>query len=234
MDDRVSEPAAPIPAYPGIPPRSPRRRGKAMTGLTVIILVSGAAGAYAGLLGHRSPLKVTGSQQQSLRQLSGAITQPPPTPSNGTELSEVGRLAPVVKQSALARAAITPAVNEVGSCRMKPAQGISIMRGAISRRQAATALAGEIPVNAIPDGPSLRSDLLQVLQQSSVADQGFIGWMRDISDSGTCPVNTATDHAYQAGYRASQRAITVKSRFLKLWNPLAREFQQQTFTVNGI
>jgi hypothetical protein len=140
----------------------------------------------------------------------------------------------VVEQSARARSAIDKAVMQVGGCHMKPAQGISILHHAITRRQEAIDDAEKLPTRAIPDGQSVLNDLLQALRQSSTADNGFIGWMQDIADSGTCPINTSTDRFYQVGYQASKRATAAKQEFVQLWNPLAWEFGQPKFTANSI
>ena len=117
---------------------------------------------------------------------------------------------------------------------MKPVRGISIMKQAISERQVAINRAGRLPTATIPDGQPLLRDLLRALRQSSTADRSFIGWMQDIADSGSCPISTATDSSYQAGYRASKRATTAKKQFVKMWNPLARKFGQPIYTSNGI
>ena len=45
------------------------------------------------------------------------------------------------------------------------------------------------------------SDLLRALRQSSTADNRFIGWMHDITGSGTCPIHTATDGCLQRATR---------------------------------
>ena len=82
--------------------------------------------------------------------------------------------------------------------------------------------------------PQLLADFKQVLRQSIRADQGFIGWMRDIQNSGTCPVNPTTDASYQAGLQASRQANGAKRSFLGRWNPLARQFGQPRYTASQI
>jgi hypothetical protein len=211
------------------PAPSPRtgsssRRRRAVTALVVIALVSGGAGVYVGLPSHRpAPVRTSSAPSRS------ASPQP-----RAAELAELRQITPAIRKSAQARSAIDKAVNGVGGCHMKPAQGISILHGAITSRQEAIDEAEKLSAHAIPDGQSMLSDLLQALRQSSTADNRFIGWMQDIADSGTCPINTATDRSYQAGYRASKRALAAKQEFVQLWDPLAREFSQPTFAANSI
>jgi len=76
---------------------------------------------------------------------------------------------------------------------MKPARGVTILEDAIAERQAAEDRAGGLSRLAIPNGESLLAYLVLALQQSSAADHGFIGWIRDIANNGSCPINTATD-----------------------------------------
>jgi hypothetical protein len=85
-----------------------------------------------------------------------------------------------------------------------------------------------------PGGQQLLAEFKQVFQQSVRADEDFIGWMQDFQNSGTCPVKTSTDAAYRAGLRASSRAYAAKTGFLGLWNPLASQLGQPTFTASQI
>ena len=84
------------------------------------------------------------------------------------------------------------------------------------------------------DPQRLLADFKHVLQQSIRADRGFIGWMQNIKNSGTCPMNTTADASYQAGLQASRQANSAKSSFLGLWNPLASRFGQPRYTASQI
>jgi hypothetical protein len=146
----------------------------------------------------------------------------------------VTQITPEIQQSASARKTVLRATGAVGRCTMVPATGISLMDQAISQRQTVIGRLGSLSVNAIPNGPAMLTDLRQVLQHSIVADQDFIGWMQDIRDTGTCPVNTSTDASFQAAGRADTLAVKAKTKFLALWNPIARKFGQPTFTSTEI
>jgi hypothetical protein len=141
---------------------------------------------------------------------------------------------PQIQQSVSARSAVVAATQDVGGCTMSPGAGISQLNQAISERQATISRLAALSMTAVPSGQLLLADFRQLLQQSVRADQDFIGWMQDIQNSATCPVDTSTDASYQAGLRASRRASRAKSGFLGLWNPLASQFGQPTFTAPQI
>jgi hypothetical protein len=174
---------------------------------------------------------------------SGAAVQQPASPGSspqsgspgtGTEQSQVAQVTPQIRRSVSARATVVRATQRVGACTMAPGRGISQMDQAISERRAVITRLGTLSVTAVPNGQRLLADFKQVLQQSIRADQGFIGWMRDIQSSGTCPVNTTADASYRAGLRASRQANSAKRSFLGLWNRLARRFGQPRYTASQI
>jgi hypothetical protein len=173
---------------------------------------------------------------------AAAVQQPAPPgsspqsgpPGTGTEQSQVAQVTPQIRRSVSARATVVTATQGVAACRMAPGQGISRMNQAISERRAVITRLGTLSVAAVPNGQRLLADFKQVLRQSIRADQGFIGWMRDIQNSGSCPVNTTADASYRAGLRASRQASSAKLSFLGLWNPLARRFGQPRYTASQI
>lgn len=200
--------------------------------LALIALASAGSGVYVGLQGRPQAVATAGSAGRAAAS-SGTSPSTSTSPA-GTELSELRQVAVVIQQSASARSIVNDAVNEVGGCQMKPAQAITIMNQAVAGRQDAIGRAESLPTSAIPNGQSLLGDLLQALHESSIADQDFVGWIQDMANSGSCPISTAADASYQAGYRESLRAVKAKDQFVALWNPLAQEFGQATFTASSI
>ena len=143
-------------------------------------------------------------------------------------------MTPQIRRSVSARSTVVTATQGVAACTMAPSKGISLMNQAISERRAVITRLGTLSVTAVPNGQQLLADFKQVLQQSIRADQGFIGWMQNIKNSGTCPVNTTADASYQAGLQASRQANSAKRSFLGLWNPLASRFGQPRYTASQI
>ena len=174
--------------------------------------------------------------QQPAPQSSSPQSSSPQSgsPGTSTEQTQVAQVTPQIRQSVSARSTVVTATQGVGACTMAPSKGISLMNQAISERRAVITRLGTLSVTAVPSGRQLLADFKQVLQQSIRADQGFIGWMRDTQNSGTCPVNTTTDASYQAGLQASRQANSAKHSFLRLWNPLASRFSQPRYTASQI
>jgi len=224
------------PGYSGAgPPRPPggRRRTILVAVLAAVVVLAAAGGVAAWLAG---------------RHTTGHSTLPPPTGSrsagrsagatssaaSGTERAELAGVTAQIQQSVAARHAVVAATGAVGGCTMSPATGIGQMDQAIGQRQAVERRLGSLQVGAIPGGQTMIADFQQVLKHSIMADQGFVGWMRDIQNAGKCPVPTRTDAPYQAALRQSALAVAAKKTFLKLWNPLAGRFGQPAFTASQL
>ena len=205
--------------------------------MAVAVLAGIGAGTAIVLFRHH------GGQAAAGGSGSGAAVQQPASqssspqsgsPGTSTEQAQVAQVTPQIRRSVSARLTVVTATQRVGACTMAPSKGISLMNQAISERQAVITRLGTLSVTAVPSGQQLLADFKQVLQQSIRADQGFIGWMRDIQNSGTCPVNTTRDASYQAGLQASRRANSAKHSFLGLWDPLASQFSQPRYTASQI
>lgn len=238
-------------------PREPRRHSLVIAVVSVIILAGGGAGA-AVLLRHQ------GSQPASYSSGSSAAPRvsvtrpgsPSASASSGPSASasastaagagasasagpeqtqlQLMAVAAQIQQSVPARSAVLTATQDVSACTMTPGKGIAMMNHAVSVRQAIIARLGTLPVSAVPGGQRLLADLGRLLRLSVRADQDFIGWMQDMRNSGSCPVSLAADASYQAAVQVSGQASTAKKRFLGLWNPLASQFGQPTFTASQI
>ena len=208
-----------------------------MAAAAVTALAGIGVGTAIVVFGHHGGQAAAGGSGSgaAVQQPASPGTPPQSAPSGtSTEQTQVAQVTPQIRQSVSARAAVVTATRSVGACRMAPGQGISRMNRAISERRAVITRLGTLSVTAVPNGRRLLADFKQVLQQSIRADQGFTGWMRDIQNSGTCPLNTAADASYQAGLRASRQANSAKLSFLGLWNPLASRFGQPRYTASQI
>jgi hypothetical protein len=208
--------------------------------MVVAVIAGIGAGTATVLLGHHGSQTADGStdaaQQLPAPQVSSPQVSSPQSgsPGTGTERAQLARVATQIRRSVSARSTVVTATEGVGACTMAPSKGISLMNQAIGQRRTVITRLGTLPVTAVPSGQRLLADFKQVLQQSIRADQGFVGWMRHIQNSGTCPVNTTTDASYQAGLRASRQASSVKNSFLGLWNPLASRFGQPRYRASQI
>jgi hypothetical protein len=211
--------------------------------VVVAAIVGIGAGTATVLLGHHGSQAAAGgsgaAQQQpaaqsSSQQVSSPPSSPPASSSPGTERAQLARVTTQIRRSVSARSTVVTATQGVAACTMAPSTGISLVNQAISERRAVITRLGTLPVTAVRGGPQLLADFKQVLQRSIHADRGFIGWMQDVKNSGTCTVNATTDASYQAGVQASLQANSAKRSFLARWNPLASRFGQPRYTASQI
>lgn len=239
-DDHGSGSAGP----PYLPPAPlPGSRTKTVVAVLAAVALLAAGGGVAFWVTHRHhvtlssapPAQATrnGTSQPAGASSPGSQT-PSVSPGTGSEQAELAQVAAEIQQSVSARRTVIRATKDVGGCTMTPSTGISLMNQAISQRQAVIDRVSSLPVNAIPGGHAMLTDLTQVLQHSITADRDFIGWMQDPQVTATCPASTSTDASFRAGIRASKLAVTAKKEFLALWNPAARQFGQPTFRAGEI
>jgi eukaryotic-like serine/threonine-protein kinase len=72
------------------------------------------------------------------------------------------------------------------------------------------------------------------MQNSLNADNDFHAWLADLVTSGTaCGSNPNQDSNYVAAGNADTASTTSKNAFLNLWNPMAPDYGQQTYTDTG-
>ena len=203
--------------------------------MAVAVVAGIGAGVASVLSGHHGSQAAVGGSGAAQQQAAPQSASPQSSsPGTSTERAQLAQVTPQIRQSASARSTVVTATQGVGACAMAPSKGIRLMNQAINERRAVITRLGTLPVTAVPGGQQLLADFKRVLRQSIRADRGFIGWMQDIQNSGTCPVNTTTNSSYQAGVRASRQANSAKHSFLGRWNPLASRFGQPRYRASHI
>jgi hypothetical protein len=213
------------------------RGGRAgiITIVILVILAGAGVGAYALIRHghHHQPASAADHGQPAANSATTVPVSSSPVAS-ASEQQQLSRFLVVVQGSASARDLVKTAVPQVGACSMSPADGASQLQQAISERQRLLTTLTGLQVSAIPSGEPMRADLTDVLQLSIAADRDFIQWMQDPQSTQNCPSTTASDTAYAAGLQISKRAQQAKTGFLALWNPMAQQFGQPTFSTVDI
>jgi hypothetical protein len=201
--------------------KSPSAHSSPPVGIATESTTSGVATTSASA----SPLSTTPTTD------TGTSTASP----NGTsaQASQLSAFVTYLSGSASARGQTAAVVNAVGACQQDPATGITVLDNAALKRATDATAAGQQAVDAIPGGAQLQTDLIALLNDSALADKNYAQWMRDIQTQG-CPVDTATDPAYQQADLASQVATTDKQDFLAIWNPLAIQYSLPTYTADQL
>jgi hypothetical protein len=138
-----------------------------------------------------------------------------PIPQN-TSADQVRYLAALLTSSAKARADLQPAVISVRGCERGQHGDYSADVSTISsvtdnRRQLISAL-NTAPVDQVPDGVALVSELRTGLQYSLQADEAYLAWAQATNTNGCGSSSEAN------GTELSKKAGSAKDIFVKHWN----------------
>jgi serine/threonine-protein kinase len=210
--------------WPSQPPaQSGRRRsrGKVIAAiLAAILIVAAAAGGGVFLA----------------RQHHGNGSAPPTTPATSAPASpsRSGRPSPSASGSAAARQqasavssllatgagrsqALSSATTAVQNCE-NLAGDVAQIRRVRDQRQREFRRAQALTMTALPNGPQMQADLTQALSASLDADSDYLVWAQ--SQQADCVLGSVS----QTALAADTLAVTFKNNFLRLWNPVARQY----------
>jgi len=222
----------------------PQRRGTGRRGVliaAVAVVVLAAVGAVAFLAGKGKP--TTAANAGNVTGTSSSVTSPTPNPSVPPSSSSpsqppgtaaMATLASYLSQSAAVRPTVQAAISNVQNCSEKPSTAAATIQQAITTRQGILQGLQTVSVSGLPNGTQLVSALTTAMQNSLNADTDYHAWMADLVSTGnTCGSNPNQDSNYVNGVAASSDATTSKNAFLRLWNPMAPTYGQQTYTATG-
>lgn len=195
-----------------------------------------------GVFGH------TGSSGQILTQrsvgqiwfvtLDGGSSAPSSAPSTGpfgvplpqaTAEDQVRYLSALLQKSAAARKALQPAVIAVRECENGSngdySSQVSTISSVTDNRKELLSALETAPVDKVPNGTALVSELRTALSYSLRADQAYLTWATAVNSSG-CGSGSEAE-----GTKNSKRAGTAKETFVKHWNSqIAGSFNAPKFT----
>ena len=197
-------PVLPVPQRPvrQTPARRSRRIGAALGGVAAI--AAAAVVTAVGLHATSSPGSISGTSTTG----GGSSASQQATQING-----------LLDSSAASRRSLISAVKDVHNC-ANLSSAVSAISAVAHQRSNEYSRASDLPTTALPNGPTLKSDLLSALGFSVDADKDFLTWAREQLNSG-CGDTVSGERAYSSGAVASDHAVTAKPEFLELWNPVA-------------
>jgi eukaryotic-like serine/threonine-protein kinase len=219
------------------------RRGVLIGVVAVVVLA--AVGVVAFLAGKAKPTSaanagnVVGVSPSVPSPAASPTSQPPSqqpsqAPSQPPGATAMATLASYLQQSAAVRPGVQAAISNVQNCSESPSNAESTIQQAITTRQNILQGLHTLQVGALPNGAQLVSALRTAMQNSLNADTDYHAWMADLVSSGnTCGSNPNQDSNYVNGGTASSNSTTSKDAFLRLWNPMAPTYGQQTYTDTG-
>src|SRR5262249_11256792 len=92
--------------------------------------------------------------------------------------------------------------------------------------------AGNLQVDAIPNGATLKSQLMTALQISLHIDNDYLAWAKQQQSSG-CAVGTNSTY-YQDASNEDSQATSDKETFLSTWDPIATTYGLDQFDAGQI
>ena len=226
-------------------PAEPHRTGRrgVLIGVAAVVVLA-VVGVVAFLAGKGHP--TTASNAGNVAAASPSVTSPARSPSvsaspsvssSPTQLPGAAAMATLgsyLSQSAAVRPSVQDAINGVQACSESPASAEPVLQQAITTRQNILQDLQTLSVTGLPNGAQLVSAFTTAMQNSLNADNDFHAWLADLVSSGnTCGSNPNQDSNYVAAGNADTASTASKAAFVNLWNPMAPEYGQQTYTDTG-
>jgi hypothetical protein len=134
-------------------------------------------------------------------------------------------------QSASARSAVVTAINNVQGCSESPGNAEATLQQAITTRQNILQGLSALSPSSLPNGAQLVSDFTTAMQNSLNADNDYHAWLADLVNEGvSCPSSSSQDPNYTNAVSVDSASTASKQAFVALWNPMAPQYGQQTYS----
>ncbi len=174
--------------------------------------------------GHSTSISTSPTKGNS----SSSNTQPQPTAQ-----SEATSINTLLSNSAQSRAQwdANLLVSDVGSC-VNINSDVTQIGDIAAERTSELTQARNLQVGAIPNGATLKSELMNALQISLNIDKDYLAWARQQQSSG-CSVSTNSSY-YDQATSENPNATAAKATFLNDWDPLASQYNLQQFSADQI
>jgi len=250
--------AAPGPYQGGSAPPPERYRGGRAAGpgrrrpsrvwliAAAAVLVLAVVGTVAFLAGKAKPSGSNGAVNaaasssvaaSSPAASSPAASSPAASSPSATGLPGAAAMTAIgndLAQSASVRPGVQAAISNVQNCSESPSSAEVTIQQAITTRQNILQSLPTLDVSALPHGTQLVSALTTAMQNSLNADNDFHAWLADLVNEGAaCGSNPNQDSNYVNAGAADTASTNSKAAFVAIWNPMAPQYGQQTYTDAG-
>jgi hypothetical protein len=218
---------------PDQPRPSSGRRPLLFTGLVVVVAAAIAAAVILIVhpFGHHTAAPA-GTLKSPKPVVTSSSSSPTPTaPSPSSQQQAADSLAALLSQSAGDRKSINGAVHDVAHCGPNLDQDAQVFRSSATSRQQLLQQLADLPSRSALSGRMLQN-LTGAWQASVQADEDFEAWAQDQVSSGC--VRNQPDSNLQAAIGPDLRATADKTAFLRLWNPLAVQYNLATYLQKNL
>jgi hypothetical protein len=142
----------------------------------------------------------------------------------------------LLDESESARGDVASTAVNLQSCRVPASQAESTFRRAGSERARLASEATALPagaVAAVPGGGDAVRAFIALQHASAQADVAFADWAAEVATSG-CHGQAPHTPDWDLANRYSGQASTAKSRFVRLWNPIAAQHDLKARSADAI
>jgi serine/threonine-protein kinase len=186
--------------------------------LAAAVIVVAAPVALGVALSERS---IPGRPAASIPAASSPAARSP-SPSLQAASGQAAAVGTLLTSSAATRTALHDALDQVGAC-TNLNNAVSQLQNVVNRRITEYGQASTLRTSALPDGTSVKSDLLAALNDSLRADRDYLTWAQQQLGNGCTPSDQSG--AYRAATSASRAANASKEAFARVWGPVAARYE---------
>jgi serine/threonine-protein kinase len=152
---------------------------------------------------------------------SPAASARSPSASSLSASKQAAAVSALLTSSAATRTALHDAIVQVGAC-TNLNNAVSQLQDVVNRRITEEGQASTLRTSALPDGTSVKSDLMAALNDSLRADRDYLTWARQQLGHGCKPSDQSS--AFRAAASASRAAAASKEAFARVWSPVAARY----------
>ncbi|MGW4248878.1 hypothetical protein [Nocardia sp. NPDC004722] len=142
----------------------------------------------------------------------------PSTAQSAAATRQANAVSALLDRSHTSRATAAAAIPAILACR-NVAHEAAELSATETERQSEYTDAIHLDLSALPAGTQLKSDLVDALTTSYLADDAYARWATNIATS--CNSTAPQTADYRSGNNYSSQATTAKRAFIAAWNPIA-------------
>ncbi|MET8461555.1 hypothetical protein ABZ422_20085 [Micromonospora zamorensis] len=205
-------PSAPAPARP----RLTRARRRGLVKLVVLSLLLGYVASH------------TDQIESTARQVTESLF----SDEDAAARAQAEAIASVLASSAPVRNSVKTAVTNLAACTNVKRSVTNLGNAASARQQSLTAANG-LQITDLPNGATMKAELVSAFTHSKAADDAYRRWGLDLSKQG-CRKSTLNGPDRKRGDKESITSTKAKQQFAELWNQIGPEYGHDKVSYQNI
>ena len=221
------DPGAPGgPGWPQQPPRQPPRRSRGL----IVGIVAGGLGLAAAAAAIAVIALRPGDSSSTDTSSSSSTASSPAAATARSQAAAVNHLL-MISERSRSRWNSSVLVSNVRQC-INIESDVSQIQQIANQRSSESRQAAALQTNLIPNGGTLKSQLMTALRISLTIDNDYLKWAHQQRDSG-CSAGTNSSY-YDQATALNTKATDDKQMFVDTWNPIATKYGLTRFEAGDI